>query len=268
MFHKPRQLLSYANIAATFALVFSMSGAAWAAKHYLITSKAQISPKVLAALRGGRGSEGSQGPQGATGPAGFGTQGPQGAAGNRGIAGETGSTGPSGPEGADGEPGMPAVGQTTQVLDYEISPAAEHTELHEFKETELPAKIELSFRCGQGSRPGTTASALLLSVPSGSRAETGVVTQNAVEESEIPSGAIRDLAFSSNTAQVIAELPDIHEGTETHSSDGEVSGSIDAVNGTEREAAYVDAYIATNPYSMVPVCTLSGTVFVTALPAA
>jgi hypothetical protein len=68
---KPR--LTYANVAATLALVFSMTGGALAAKHYLITSTKQISPKVISALKGKagpRGLAGSQGPAGSAGPAG------------------------------------------------------------------------------------------------------------------------------------------------------------------------------------------------------
>ena len=48
-----RRHLSYANIAATLALVFAMSGGALAATHYLINSTRQINPKVLNALRAG-----------------------------------------------------------------------------------------------------------------------------------------------------------------------------------------------------------------------
>jgi hypothetical protein len=42
-----RKHLTYANVAATLALVFAMSGGALAAKHYLVTKTSQISPKVL-----------------------------------------------------------------------------------------------------------------------------------------------------------------------------------------------------------------------------
>ncbi|MHB8240434.1 MAG: hypothetical protein ACYDHN_00430 [Solirubrobacteraceae bacterium] len=42
-----RKRLTYANVTATLALVFSMSGGALAASHYLIRSTKQISPKVL-----------------------------------------------------------------------------------------------------------------------------------------------------------------------------------------------------------------------------
>ena len=37
-----RKHLSYANVVATFALVFAMGGSAIATKHYLITSTKQI----------------------------------------------------------------------------------------------------------------------------------------------------------------------------------------------------------------------------------
>jgi hypothetical protein len=42
-----RTRFTYANIAATLALVFAMSGGAYAASRVLITSTKQISPKVL-----------------------------------------------------------------------------------------------------------------------------------------------------------------------------------------------------------------------------
>lgn len=67
-------------IVALFALTLSMGGGvALAAKHYLITSTNQISPKVLTKLKG---SQGRQGPQG--------TQGPQGAKGDAGANGTNG----------------------------------------------------------------------------------------------------------------------------------------------------------------------------------
>jgi hypothetical protein len=45
-----RRHLSYANVTATLALVFAMTGGALAANHYLLTSTKQISPKVLKQL--------------------------------------------------------------------------------------------------------------------------------------------------------------------------------------------------------------------------
>ena len=55
-----RRHLSYANVLATLALVFAMSGSALAASHYLINSTHQINPKVLRKL-GRVGPRGLQG---------------------------------------------------------------------------------------------------------------------------------------------------------------------------------------------------------------
>jgi hypothetical protein len=80
-----RRHFSYANIAATLALVFAMSGGALAATHYLINSTKQINPKVLKALKrkiGQSGPPGIRGPVGSAGPQGL--QGPQGPAGPEG----------------------------------------------------------------------------------------------------------------------------------------------------------------------------------------
>ena len=84
-----RKRLSYANVTATLALVFAMSGGALAANHYLITSTKQINPSVLKKLTGKAGAPGSAGATGATGPGGA-----------TGPAGATGGTGKEGPAGA------------------------------------------------------------------------------------------------------------------------------------------------------------------------
>ncbi len=77
-----RRRLTYANIAATLALLFSMSGGALAASHYLISSKRQISPKVVKELKGNVGPKGATGATGPQGPAGgVGAPGAPGAAG-------------------------------------------------------------------------------------------------------------------------------------------------------------------------------------------
>ena len=62
--------LTYANVVATLALVFALSGSAMAAKHYLITSTKQIMPSVLKKLHGAKGARGPAGPSGLQGPAG------------------------------------------------------------------------------------------------------------------------------------------------------------------------------------------------------
>jgi hypothetical protein len=86
-----RDRLSYANVVATLALVFAMSGGALAASKYLITSTKQIKPSVLGSLKGKAGpagASGAQGPAGVAGPAGgVGPQGPGGAPGAKGESG-------------------------------------------------------------------------------------------------------------------------------------------------------------------------------------
>jgi hypothetical protein len=79
-----RRHLSYANIATTFAVVFSMSAGAVAATHYVINSTRQVNPKVLKKLKGKTGPTGVTGVTGAPGP--------QGSAGKNGT---TVATGPS-----------------------------------------------------------------------------------------------------------------------------------------------------------------------------
>src|ERR1700677_393664 len=74
-----RRHLNYANVVATMALVFAMSGTAVAAKHYLISSTKQIKPSVLKSLRGKTGKTGPQGLAGAPGSPGLtGKEGPAG----------------------------------------------------------------------------------------------------------------------------------------------------------------------------------------------
>ena len=95
-----RKRVTYVNVAMTLAFVLAMSGGAFAAGKYLITSTKQISPKVLKSLRGKAGVNGAQGPAGAAGP-----QGP---------------TGPAGPQGPGGAPG--AKGENgTSVTSAEVS---------------------------------------------------------------------------------------------------------------------------------------------------
>ncbi|MGC2372677.1 MAG: hypothetical protein WA484_02265 [Solirubrobacteraceae bacterium] len=92
-----RKKLTYANVTATLALVFAMSGGALAAQHYLISSTKQISPKVLKALKGNTGAPGQTGLQGLAGA--------PGAAGKEGTPGKEGSPGKEGPQGKEGTPG-------------------------------------------------------------------------------------------------------------------------------------------------------------------
>jgi len=106
-----RSKLTYANIVATLALLFAMSGGAIAASHYLITSTKEISPKVLRALHGARGKTGAQGSQGSQGAQG--TQGTQGTQGAQGAQGPQGVQGPKGDTGATGLTGYNVVETVT-----------------------------------------------------------------------------------------------------------------------------------------------------------
>jgi hypothetical protein len=85
MFSAIKRRLTYANAAATLALLFSMTGGALAARHYLVSSIKQINPKVVKQLRGHKGASGANGKTG--GP---------------GTAGATGAQGPAGKEGPQG----------------------------------------------------------------------------------------------------------------------------------------------------------------------
>ena len=104
MFSRIGKRFTYANVALTIALVFAMTGGAYAAKKYLITSTKQISPSVLKAFAG------KAGPAGATGAAGpAGAPGAQGPAGTAGGPGEKGAPGEKGEKGAKGSPWTPGT---------------------------------------------------------------------------------------------------------------------------------------------------------------
>lgn len=100
-----RKRMTYVNVAMTLALVFAMTGGAFAAKKYLITSTKQISPSVLKSLAGKAGQAGAQGPAGPAGAAGKdGAPGKDGAQGAQGVEGKEGKQGPEGKAGKDGSP--------------------------------------------------------------------------------------------------------------------------------------------------------------------
>jgi hypothetical protein len=91
-----RRHLNYANVVATFALLFAMSGGALAASHYLVNSTKQISPKVLHKLTGRTGKAGRAGAAGSSGASGReGTPGKEGAPGAPGREGKEGPQGPA-----------------------------------------------------------------------------------------------------------------------------------------------------------------------------
>lgn len=96
-----KRRLSPSLVISVLALVFAMSGGAYAASRVLITSTKQISPKVLKSLKGVNGKNGATGTNGTNGT--NGAPGPQGPAGGAGPAGGPGPEGPKGANGPNGE---------------------------------------------------------------------------------------------------------------------------------------------------------------------
>ncbi len=121
MFQAIRKQITPAMVLAFVALVFAVTGGAFAAtgggspSHATLTAsaakskaKTKAGPRGPAGPRGATGAAGPAGtigpagpagPTGATGPAGSGSAGPQGA---QGLQGEKGAEGPEGPEGKSG----------------------------------------------------------------------------------------------------------------------------------------------------------------------
>jgi hypothetical protein len=122
------------TLVAVLALVFAMTGAAYAGSKYLITSTKQISPKVLKALKGASGGAGANGAPGAAGPGGpGGPQGPGGAQGPGGPGGPAGAPGKEGPPGKDGKNGTTGFTKTlpsgaTETGTWAVHAAAEGEE--------------------------------------------------------------------------------------------------------------------------------------------
>jgi hypothetical protein len=105
---RKRMHLTPSGVIATLALVFAMTGGAYAAKHYLITSTKQISPKVLKALKGKAGPAGPAGPAGAAG------------AGTAGAAGKEGLPGKEGPLGPEGKAGTSVAGTAASAAECPV----------------------------------------------------------------------------------------------------------------------------------------------------
>jgi hypothetical protein len=103
-----RNRITPSTVIATVALMLAMSGGAYAAGKYLITSTKQIKPSVLKQLTGKAGAPGAPGAAGAGGPGGAqGPQGPAGPGGGPGKEGAPGKEGEKGKEGAKGKEGSP-----------------------------------------------------------------------------------------------------------------------------------------------------------------
>jgi hypothetical protein len=132
-----RMRVSPATVVAGLALVFAMTGGAYAAKRYLITSTKQISPSVLKALQGKVGAAGAEGLAGVVGP-----QGAPGPRGDAGVEGKEGSQGPTGPKGATGAAGKSGKNGTTGFTE---SLPSEDTETGSwgYGKTETPGRINV-----------------------------------------------------------------------------------------------------------------------------
>ncbi len=237
-----RKHLTYANVAATLALVFSMTGGAVAAQHYLISSTRQISPNVLKALKGHKGTKGPRGatgptgPSGATGATGIGPQGPRGAAGPMGPEGEVGPIGPAGPEGPSGPAGPTEKYEAPTQFNNTLTTKTE-TSTALFSLSEATARIT----CGEGSSASITAGTIEVTSPTGSRADTGIVAAR-------PNGAlpeetkelVKDVELKS-ADEVIARLQS--SLTSQQETVGSLTGSIT----TPGHVVFVDAYLEVGP---------------------
>jgi hypothetical protein len=170
-----RKRLTYPNVAMTLALVFAMTGGAYAANHYLITSTKQISPKVLKALKGANGKNGAPGPAGPAGAAGSGTAGAQGPTGPAGAKGETGAAGAAG---ANGEAGAKGANGTNGTTGFTSTLPSGKTETGAwFAESNASKVIHFAI-----SFP------IPLEAPITATANTIAVTRKQVEEGKVPAG--------------------------------------------------------------------------------
>ena len=179
MFSGVRKRMTYANVVATLALVFAMSGGAYAASKFLITSTKQIKPSVLASLKGKAGANGAAGAQGPAGPAGpaggVGPQGPAGTAGTNGNPGPEGKEGKAGKNGTNGKEGSPWTANGTLPVGS--------TETGAWSMTEIP----------RGVTPGTVQestlrTAISFPVPLASTIKLGSNLIHIFEGPTIPSG--------------------------------------------------------------------------------
>ena len=146
MFSMTRRPLTVASLIATVALVFAMSGGAWAAKKYLITSTAQIKPSVLKKLKGKPGKNGTDGAPGPQGPA-----------------------GQNGAPGKDGAPGSNGASVLSEQFPPGAEPEGEPCDERGGSEFEVEGSGNQTYACnGQEGSPWTVDGVL----PSG-KTETG-----------------------------------------------------------------------------------------------
>jgi hypothetical protein len=165
MFSKLRKRLTYANVAMTLALLFAMTGGAYAASKFVITSTKQIKPSVLKQLQGkagkagaagangANGANGAQGPAGATGPGG-----PQGPAGINGTPGTSGAPGAKGAAGSPWTAGGTLPSERTETGVWGLSELAKASGLYAIHipisfNIPLAAPIVEAEKCGEAGEP-------------------------------------------------------------------------------------------------------------------
>jgi hypothetical protein len=181
--HKP----SAGTVIAGVALFFAIGGSAIAASHYLVTSKSQISPKVLKALKGNVGPTGPAGANGSQGPAG--AQGPQ---------------GPSGPPGVKGDPGFAVA--VSHLVETEGFGEFEFNE-----ETNVYVASAIA-ECPPGDKAvsggsliaGKTFVTLSLAIEEG--AGWGVAAVSMEKEGGIEEGGVEAIAYCSKEGQAVSPL--------------------------------------------------------------
>jgi Collagen triple helix repeat (20 copies) len=126
MFQVLRRHMSYANVAVTLAVVFAMSGGAYAVSGHggasgggsgggtsarVVTVARSAGVAAAAKKKSSKGARGPAGPRGASGPAG-----PAGPAGPVGPMGPAGPAGARGENGANGATGANGTSATTEVF--------------------------------------------------------------------------------------------------------------------------------------------------------
>jgi hypothetical protein len=191
---------SAGTVIACLALFFAIGGSAVAASHYLITSKSQISPKVLKALHGEVGPTGPAGAAGSQGP--IGAQGPAGAAGQGGSKGATGGTGATGATGVTGPTGT--GGGASHLVEVVSEPA----EFEFFEEGEFEGYEAFAFaKCPFGDRVVSGGSELVgfpFATISAALEGEGWVVAAVTEEPE--EGGTRAIAYCAKEGQAVAPL--------------------------------------------------------------
>lgn len=247
-----RAHLSYAAVLSTLALVFSMSGGALAAKHYLIDSTSQFSPAVMRALhkdpRGGR--KGSRGATGRVGPAG--ATGARGGVGYEGFRGAQGSRGRLGPEGLIAQEG--AVIEKAEPFSASRNPG-ELQEQNAFLFS-FPEEIEGRLVCGAFA--GHSAGGIKVYAPPGSRGQARVTAYNTEgkpprETKELAKAIPLAPSYGSESEGFISEL-----AFETGKMNlGHIRGTIT----TQTGVVVVDAFMEVAPNSTGHACTITGAAF-------